>query len=120
MPASRKFGSLLALGALLLVIAGTLCPLSAQEMNAKQMACCASKPCQQSTQNEDCCTKAGTNGQQFKAELTKTLYRPLFVPAMHVTSSMPTMYRSPARVEAATLEHAPPLPLYTVNHSFLI
>jgi hypothetical protein len=121
MATSRKFGSVLALGLLLLAIAGTFCPSFAQKMNTKQMACCASKPCQQSAKAENCCTHIAPNGQQqFKAELTKALNRPQLTPAIDVTSSLPTTYRSTVFGEIAKVEHPTSLPLYTIYHSFLI
>ena len=120
MLAIRKFGSFLALGVLLPAMAGTSCLLLAQQMNPKQMACCASGFCQHSAKTADCCTHLTADRQQFRAALAQPLRAPHLVLAMPVITVSPATPESSAFVEIAQVEHAPPRPLYTIHHSFLI
>lgn len=116
----RKFGSLLALGVLFLGMADLVCSPFVQQMNSKQIACCASKPCYHSAKTEDCCTHMSPDGQQFKAEFSKALSRADLAPATLVDARLQPICRPSAFVELATVEHSPPLPLYTIHRSFLI
>ena len=117
---ARKFGSVLVLSTLLVAIAGAFCPASAQHMNVKQMACCASKPCQHAGKLEDCCSPISADQQQFRAEFKKLLPSLHLVQAIPVALLLPIEYKSSAFVETAEVDHAPPVPLYTIHRSFLI
>lgn len=117
---TRKFGSVLALVTLLVAIAGAFCPASAQQMNAKQMACCASKPCQHAGKLENCCSHMSVDQQQFSAEFSQLLPDLHLVLATPGALFLPVVYESSTLVETAEVEHAPPVPLYTIHRSFLI
>ena len=120
MPLGRKFGSLLTLATLLVAIGGTFCPAFAQHMNARQAACCSSKPCHQSATSEDCCTQMSSDGQ-FKAEFSNVLQAPHFtLLGLMSSSNLDVLHRFFTRIEIPGVEHAPPSPLYTLNRSLLI
>lgn len=61
-----------------------------------------------------------SDGQQLKAELTNVLHRPNLAPVTVVIGTLPAAYHPSALLEIAAMEHAPPLPLYTIYHSLLI
>lgn len=117
---SRKTGSLLTLATLLVAMAGTFCPAFAHPMNAKQMACCASKPCQHAGKLENCCSHMSADQQQFRAESKQLPTGLHLVQATPVDLILLVAYKSSAFVETAEVDHAPPVPLYTIHRSFLI
>lgn len=116
---NRKFGLPLALAALLIVMGGSLCPAFARHRNAKQAACCSSKPCQQSATTENCCTQMSADGQQLKAEFSK-LQTPQLALLALLSSYLPVLHRFSSWNEMAGVEHASPVPLYMLNSAFLI
>ncbi len=92
-------------------------------LDAQSMECCAKMLCTPANQSRDCCKTMATDPSPYLVSAGSSAVAPLVVPVAIIPSvesrlTLPVGQIAEAMFEAK--EHAPPLELYTVNHSLLI
>lgn len=97
-------------------------PILANHMAQHEtMKCCASMPCTQANQHEDCCrTMSTVEGQQFAPKAKFSAPAPELTAAMVQEAVVPVIPSPVATLTVEIHEHGPPPDLYTNYHSLLI
>lgn len=118
---------LVALAAIAAILALTVgdcfaSPLIANEMaQHEKMKCCASMPCTQASQQQDCCrTMSSLAGQQFTPTIKIAAPTPVLTVEAIVQLAVPFVTAVAWTPMVEIYEHGPPPDLYTFNHTLLI